>query len=508
MVRKILNKFLDSIEWIGNKFPHPFMIFVYLTIVLIITSFILNYLNVTFVEPETDEVAGVNNLVSPEGIEYAVSSFVTNFTEFAPLGIVLAIMLGVGLAQSVGLLDAAIKALILKAPKSILLYVLVFTGVTAGVASDAAYAIIPPLAMAILYALGKHPIVGLGVGFSSTVIGNAANWLITGSDALLAGISTEVARTIDSESFVTPVDNWFFLAASVPMIIICVVVITKKIIEPRNRFEDYDPSFGQPEFVNQKVEEVSSETVRGLKIAGISGVSYLILIGLTIVPPAGVLRGEGGSIVPSPFLDNIVPLILFFFLSMGIAYGIAVKEITNPGDVPRHMTNAMTGMASYIVLVFAIAQFVAYFDWTNIGPLIAVTGADILLALDLTGLPIIIGFIILTMIVNLVIASGSAQWTIFASVFLPMFMLLDYHPAFVQLAFRIGDSSTTGISPVFPYMVLIIAFIQRYDRRAGFGIIFSTMIPYVMIIPTVWVTMFVVWNLLGLPIGPGVYMYQ
>ncbi|PPA70312.1 AbgT family transporter [Jeotgalibacillus proteolyticus] len=502
--RGFFAKFLDFVERAGNKLPHPFMLFIYLALGVIGLSWLISLFNISFEHPGTGEVEQINNMISAEGLEYILSSMLDNFTGFAPLGLVLVMMFGIGLAQRVGLIETFMKKTILNAPKSLVTYAIIATGIMGNLASDAAFVIVPPLAAMMFYALGRHPLAGMAAGFAGVGAGFTANIIITGTDALLAGISTEVATTINAEAAVTPLDNWYFMLFSVLMLMFVGAWITEKIIEPR--LGKYDPSLGEDDVTNQQLEEITPEKNRALRNAGIAGLLYSILIAFMIIPSNGILRGEDGGVVDSPFIANIVPLILFFFVIVAVAYGLTTKVIKSTRDVPEFMTDAMKDMAGYIVLIFAASQFIAYFGWTNLGAFIAVTGADTLTNLNFTGMPVVVGFILLAAILNLFIFSGSAQWALMAPIFIPMFMLLDYNPAFIQLAYRIADSTTNIITPLNPYVPMVLAFMKRYDKNAGFGTLFSIMLPYTLIFLILWIIIFVVWTMLGIPIGPGVGM--
>ncbi|MCP3027225.1 AbgT family transporter [Halobacillus sp. A5] len=493
---KGMTRFLNGIERMGNKLPEPFMLFVYLAGFIILFSWVISLFGVSVEEPGTGEEIAIKSLVSGEGLEYILTSMLDNFTGFAPLGLVLAMMLGIGLADKVGLLETAIKSTILKAPKSLITYAVIFVGIMGNIASDAAFVIIPPLAAMVFYTIGRHPLAGLAAGFAGVGSGFTANFMITGTDALLAGISTEVMESLDSNITVTPVDNWYFMIASVIVLSITGALITEKIVEPR--LGKYEGEGGN------ELEESSALEMRGFRNAVITGIGFIIVLVIAIAWPGSALRSEEGGLVPSPFLDGIVPIILFFFIAIGLAYGITVKKIKSSRDISGFMGEAMKDMSGFIVLIFAAAQFIAYFDWSNIGTWVAVSGANALQALDMTGLPIVVGFSILTAFMNLLIFSGSAQWALEAPIFLQMFYYLDYHPAFIQAAYRIADSSTNIITPMNPYIIVVLAFMREYNKKAGLGTLISLMLPYSIIFFTVWVILLLVFAIFGIPFGPGI----
>ncbi|GAA0316558.1 p-aminobenzoyl-glutamate transporter [Bacillus carboniphilus] len=496
---KLMYRFLNGIERAGNKLPDPFFIFVYLAAFVILLSWLISSLGVSVVHPGTGEELPVRSLVSGEGLNYILSSMLTNFTGFAPLGLVLTMMLGIGLAEKVGLLESAIKKSILNAPKSLITYAVIFIGILGNLASDAAFVLIPPLAAMVFYTVGRHPLAGLAAGFAGVGAGFTANIFIAGTDALLAGISTEAAKAVDPNIIVTPVDNWYFMIVSVVILSIVGALITEKIIEPR--LGTYKGK------VDKALEESSPLEGRALRNSAIAGLVYLGLVALVLFWPNSPLRNEDGGIVPSPFLSNIVPIILFFFITVAVAYGVTVKKITGTKDIPKYMAEAMKDMSGYIVLIFAAAQFIAYFNWSNLGTWVAVNGAEFLTSIDLTGLPVVIGFSMLTALLNLLIFSGSAQWALEAPVFIPMMMLLDYHPAFIQAAYRIADSSTNIITPLNPYILIVLAFMREYDKKAGLGTLISLMLPYTIIFYTIWLVLLVAFALLGIPFGPGIGVY-
>ncbi|MBP2004771.1 AbgT family transporter [Halobacillus andaensis] len=493
---KGMTRFLNGIEKVGNKLPEPFMLFVYLAAFTIVFSWLISLFGVTVEEPGTGEEVAIKSLMSGEGLEYILTSMLDNFTGFAPLGLVLAMMLGIGLADKVGLLETAIKSTILKAPKSLVTYAVIFVGIMGNIASDAAFVIVPPLAAMVFYTIGRHPLAGLAAGFAGVGSGFTANFMITGTDALLAGISTEVMESMDAGIVVTPVDNWYFMIASVILLSVTGAFITEKIIEPR--LGKYEGEAGNA------LEESTGQELKGFRNAAIAGLVYIVILVVAIAWPNSALRSEEGGLVPSPFLDGIVPIILFFFIIIGIAYGVTVKKITSSRDISGFMGEAMKDMSGFIVLIFAAAQFIAYFDWTNIGTWVAVSGANFLQSMDMTGLPIVVGFSILTAFMNLLIFSGSAQWALEAPIFLQMFYYLDYHPAFIQMAYRIADSSTNIITPMNPYIIVVLAFMREYNKKAGLGTLISLMLPYSIIFFAIWIVLLLVFAIFGIPFGPGI----
>jgi aminobenzoyl-glutamate transport protein len=276
-------------------------------------------------------------------------------------------------------------------------------------------------------------------------------------------------------------------------------VVTEKIVEPR--LGTYKGE------VDKALEKESPLEGKGLRNAAIAGLAYIAILVGAIAWPESPLRNEDGGMIPSTFLDGIIPIILFFFIVIGVAYGVTVKKIQSSRDVPKYMTEAIKDMGGYIVLIFAAAQFIAYFNWTHLGTWVAVSGANFLESINMTGLAAIIGFVLLTALLNLLIFSGSAQWALEAPIFIPMFAALGYNPAFVQAAYRIADSSTNIITPMNPYIIVILAFMREYDKKAGLGTLISLMLPYTIAFLSVWIILLLAFALLGIPFGPGVGVY-
>ncbi|QTD41031.1 AbgT family transporter [Sporosarcina sp. Te-1] len=491
------SKFLNGVEKLGNRLPDPFILFSILAVLVIIASWIFSLFNATVIHPGTGETMQIKNLASGEGLQYILSSMITNFTGFAPLGIVLAMMLGIGLTEKVGMLDYAIKKTIMKSPPALLTYSVAFVGIMGNLASDAAMLLIPPLAAMIFYRVGRHPIAGLAVGYASTGAGFTANLFVVGTDALLAGISTEAAKIMDDSIVVHATDNWYFNIVSVFVLTFLAGFLTSRFIEPRLGKYSGDA-------VDIEMDEDDPRAGKALRNAVIAGLLYLGLLLVGILWPDSPLLTEDGKIVDSPFLKGIVPVILFFFLTVGVAYGITIGKIKSGKDVSGYMAEAMKDMGSYIVLIFAISQFISFFSWSNIGTWVAVNGAEFLESINFTGIGLILGYIIFTSLLNFLITSGSAKWALEAPVFVPMFMKLGYHPAFTQVAYRVADSSTNIITPLMPYMVVVLSFMQKYDKKAGIGTLISLMIPYSISFLIAWIILILIFFYAGIPFGPGV----
>ncbi len=493
----VIERILSFIERVGNRLPHPVLLFFLLAALTIIASGIISAAGVAVEHPGTGETIEGVNLLSAEGLQRILSEAVDNFTGFAPLGVVLVAMLGVGVADKSGLISSVLRALVLGAPIRLLTAAVVFVGILSNVASDAGYVVLVPLGAIIFAAKGRHPLVGLAAAFAGVSGGFSANLLISTLDPLLAGITEEAAQFVETGYAVAPSVNWFFMIISTFVITATGTWVTEKIVAPR--FGEYTGEY------REELEELEPDQKRGLRSAGIAVLIAIILLLIMTVPETGILRDPDGELVSgeAPLMQGMVPIIMILFLVPGIVYGFTAKTAKSGNDIAKYMSESMADMGGYIALAFAAGQFVAYFEWSNIGTILAVAGADLLEAIGFTGLPLIIAFVIVAGFINLFVGSASAKWAIMAPVFVPMLMYLGYAPEFTQMAYRIGDSVTNIITPLMPYFAIIIAFAKKYDEKVGIGTLISTMLPYSIAFLIVWTIMLVIWFVAGLPIGPG-----
>ena len=500
------NKFLDFVEKSGNKLPHPVTLFVIFSLLVIVISAIaeIRGVSVTYDKLVDGELVPTTvnaiSLLNADGIRRMFSEAVKNFTSFAPLGTVLVAMLGVGVAEGTGLIQAGLRKLVLSTPKRWITAVVVLAGVVSNIASDAGYVVLVPLGALVFLSFGRHPLAGLAAAFAGVSGGFSANLMVGPTDALLSGITEPAAQMIQGNYTVPATANFYFLFISTILITIVGTFVTEKIVEPR--LGEYK---GKAVASMDKVTEAEN---KGLKWAGISILLFVIAILLMIIPQNGILRNpETGSILDkSAFIDGIVPIIALLFLIPGVIYGIASGTVKNDKDVVKAMDKAMASMGGYLVLAFVAAQFVNYFTWTNLGTILAVNGANFLSATGMTGITMIIGFILVTAFINLFIGSASAKWAIMAPIFVPMLMQIGYSPEFTQVAYRIGDSTTNIISPLMSYFAVIIAFAKKYDDDMGIGTLVSTMVPYSLFFLISWSLLLILWFFTGLPIGPGAFI--
>lgn len=493
--KSLFFRLLDRVEAIGNALPHPATLFALLALGVILLSAVATAAGVGATHPGTGERIEVRSLLSGDGIRWLFENVVENFVRFPPLGLVLVAMVGIGVAEGSGLLAVLIRALVIKAPRRLITAAVVLAGIVSHVASEAGYVILIPLGAAIFLALGRHPLAGLAAAFAGVSAGFGANFLIASIDPVLAGLSESAARLLDPAITISPAVNLYFMVASGCLLVVAGTWVTERIVEPRlGRYTGTE--------VAPPMAELTAVERRGLVAAGITLAVTTLLFLLAVVPSWGILRTPGESVLHSAFFRGLITAILFFFLAPGLAYGIATGSIRSDKDVVRQMTAAMGSLASYIVLVFFAAQFVYSFGYSNLGLVLAVRGAELLEGIGLTGVPLMIGFVLMSAFINLFMGSASAKWAIMAPVFVPMFMLLGYHPGLTQAVFRIGDSVTNVVTPMMSYFALIVAFAQKYDPRSGLGTLISTMLPYTLLFGLLWTLLLVGWMLLGLPVGP------
>jgi aminobenzoyl-glutamate transport protein len=504
--KKLMNRFLDGVEKVGNILPHPGTLFAIFALLVILISEIAAQLDLSVIHPGTQETIKPFSLLSIKGLHMILTKMVTNFTDFAPLGTVLVAMLGIGLAETTGLIGASLKKLVLAAPPHLLTFVIVFAGVMSNIASGIGYVLLVPLAAIIFKSVGRNPLAGLAAAFAGVSGGYSANLLLGTIDPLLAGISQEAARIIDPAYSVNPACNYFFMVVSTFVISFAGTWVTEKIVEPR--LGKYNPEDGEEDKKDSTSEEsmdtLTPQERRGLRFTLVALIIIVAIILWGIIPANGFLREAGtGGILKSPLLKGIVALIFLIAFVLSIAYGIGAGTLKSDKDIMKGMAKSMGTMGTYIVLVFFAAQFVAFFNWSNVGLIAAVKGAEALKATGMVGIPLMVMFVFVAALINLVMGSASAKWALMAPVFVPMFMLLGYSPEFVQVVYRIGDSTTNIISPMMSYFALIVAFVERYDRKAGIGTVIALMLPFTFVFFILWTILLVVWMLIGIPVGPG-----
>lgn len=491
----LFNKFLDIVEIAGNKLPDPVTFFTLLCGLILILSWIAESVGLQAVNPGTNETIKALSLLNKDGLIRMLTNMVSNFSSFPPLGLVLVTMVGVGIADKAGLITAIMRSAVARTPASLLVPIIIFIAVISNGAGDCGPIVLPPLAAVIFLSLKRHPLAGMVLAYGACLGGFSANILITMTDALAAGFTQQAAQLIDPNYATNPANNWFFLIAATFIFIPVSTYINNKVVEPR-----------LGEYTGEAVsnEPISETEQRGLRAAGIATLIFVAILALLTLPPNAILRHpETGGLAVSPFIDSIIPITMLLFLIPGLAYGFSSGSIKTTKDISAMISKSMAELGSFLALAFVASQFLAYFTWSNLGPIIAIKGADFLKNAGLTGLSMLIGFIIISTIINIFIPSASAKWGILSSVFVPMLMLLGYNPAFTQLAYRIGDSITNPITPLMPYFAIMLGYAQQYEKNIGMGTLISLLLPYSLVMGLFWIILFAIWFLLGLPVGPG-----
>lgn len=490
-----VDRFLNKIEVLGNKLPDPILIFIILMGIILAGSFVASLFNLKATNPVTGEVVEAVNLLSGEGLLKILTESINNFSAFPPLGMVLVVMIGIGLAEKTGYFETAMKRVIEVAPRFLIIPTIIMVGIIGNVAGDAGPVILPPIAAMVMIKLGYHPFAGLIMAYAATLGAFSANIVLGMGDALVAGFTEPAAQLVDPNYTANIAMNYYFIAASAIFLLFIIYFLTTKLTIPR---------LGAYTGQVMDDEKLTETQITALRWANISAIITAIVFIALSIPENGLLRNpETGSLVSdSPLMNSAVFIITILFFVPGLVYGLKAKTIKSSKDFGNILSDSMGTMGSYIVLVFFAAQMLAYFNWSNLGPILAIKGASALEAMKVEGVPLIIGFIILSMTINLLIGSASAKWAILAPVFVPMFMYLGYDPAFTQMVYRVGDSITNPITPMLPYFPLLLAFAKKYDKNVGIGTLISHLLPYSIVLFITWTLFMIVWYLLGIPVGP------
>ncbi len=503
----VVVRILTRVASVGNRLPDPLTFFVLLTLMVVLASVIFDGASAEVMQRTGKvEVKTVGSLLSSEGIRWMFLNAIKNFINFAPLGPVLAVMIGIGIAERTGFITMGLRVLVASVPRSLITATLVFAGVMSSMVADAGYVVLTPLGAVLFAGLGRHPLAGLAAAFAGVSGGFSANLLVTGLDPLLARLTDQAAKTIDPDYAVTAVSNYYFMVASTFLITIVGTLVTVKVVEPM--LGKWNPEDGEEGAAAQSAGEPSAEERRAFKVSMVVAVVMAVLIAMLAILESSPLRDVITPQQPAvdalhSFFESIEILILLLFMVPGIVYGVMMGKIKNDKDLAKMASAAMAAMGAYIVLAFVAGQFVAYFNHTNLGSVTAVKGADLLKTLGLTGIPLILAFMVVAMMMNLFVGSASAKWAFMAPIFVPMLMMMGISPEAVQASYRVGDSVTNIITPLMPYLPIIIVFAQKYDRKAGLGTLIAAMLPYSVAFAIAWTIMLIAWLLLGVPLGPG-----
>ena len=504
-----MQKILDAVERAGNSVPHPVVIFLILIAVVMVLSHILYLLgaNVSYqvINPDTDKVESAktvaNSLLTVDGIRHIYTRLVPNFLGFSAVGLLIVAMIGVGVAEEAGLVNALIRKLVAVSPHWALIYILAFVGILSSIASDAGYLVLIPLAGTAFLSVGRNPLAGLALGFAGVASAFNINMIVKPLDAVLTEITNDAIHMVNPDISIDLTANLLFSMASVLLLTVIIAVVTERIIEPR--LGKYQGGQSTGEAPAQEGAQLSAQETRGLRYAAIGLLGVLVFFGLLALPAGAPLRNPTTGILigNSPFMNGLIVLIMTLFLVTGVAYGVGAKTVKSASDVIGAMTKAVSGLGGTILLFVVISQFVDYFNYSNIPTLMAVTMADILKSANVGTLWLLLGFIVVVTILNLFFTPAIAKWAIFAPVFVPLFVHLAVDPASVLAAYRVGDSPTNSITPLNAYFALVVGFTQKYDKNAGVGTVVALMLPYVIWIAVLWTLFFAGWYLLGLPWG-------
>ncbi len=497
---------LDAVERVGNKLPDPAIIFFICLVVIWVCSAIFSSMSFDAIDPRTGEPVVVNNLLTGTALADFLSRMVNIFTGFAPLGVVLVAMLGVGVAEHSGFISAGLKRMLDVTPKKFLTPMVVLVAIVSHTATDAGYVLVIPLAGVIFYAMGRHPLAGIAAAFAGVSGGFCANFIPSAIDPLLQSFTQTAAQIIDPAIQVNPLNNWGFNSASALVIIGLSWYLTDKLIEPRLKDVEVD---GDPAEI-PKFDELNPEQSRALRFASLSMLAGIVLLVAILYPESSPLRDATGSLTTfaAPVMQSIVPIIFLLFLLPGIVYGYMSGTYKTTKDMIDSMTKAMQGMSYYIVMAFFCALFIDAFNKSNLGALMAINGAEVLKALSLPAMVTIVGIILLTAFVNLFVGSSSAKWALLGPIFVPMLMQLGISPDLTQAAYRLGDSSSNIITPLLPYFPLVVVYCQRYVKSTGIGTLLSLMLPFSITFLMVWSAFLLIYWSLGIPLGVGAsYVY-
>jgi aminobenzoyl-glutamate transport protein len=529
--KSLMQRILDVVEKVGNKVPHPVIIFLILIAIVVALSHILyiSGASVTYqaivpdvssqsVQPDIVEYDTGNtviydavdeqsysieertvrarSLLNSEGIRFIYSSIIPSFMGFTAVGLMIVAMVGAGVAEEAGLVNSLIRKLVIVSPQGALTYILAFVGILSSIAADAGYLVLIPLAGTAFLSVGRHPLAGLALGFAAVAGAFTVNMLIKPLDAVLVEFTNDAIHLVDPAASIGLASNLWFSCASVIFLTFIVAFITERMIEPRlGVYQGQKPT--------EEGGKLTKAESRGLTYAFFGLVAVLVAFYFLTIPEEAPLRNpETGDLIGnSPFMNGLIALIMVIFLVTGAAYGFGAGKFKSLTDVIKAMEKSISGLGSLILLFLVLSQFVAYFNYTNMGTLLALKLAGILQAAEFPPLPLLIGFIVVVAIIDLLLTGAIAKWAIFAPIFVPLLLKLGVDPEAVLSAYRVGDSPINAITPLNAYFALVVGFAQKYDKNAGVGTVVSLMLPYVAIMLVLWTILFAVWQMLGLPWG-------
>lgn len=506
---------LDRIERLGNRLPEPFTLFLWLLLIVGALSTVVSWFGVSAIVPGTDKTVEVKGLFSAEGVAWFMTTAVTNFIEFPPLGVVLTLLLAVGVAERTGLLLTLVRSTVGRAPRWALPYAVALTALVGHIMSDASFLVIPPIAAAVFRVAGRNPVAGLLGAYAVGVAGFSCTPFVTSTDALLAGLSNAAAKPVAGLVLtVTPVSNLYLNLVLSVLLVVAGGLIIDKILEPRldrlgvgtggSTAEDAGGE-GDPAAADVAVTPVQKRALRW------AGGTLLVVVAalLALVLPAGApLRNPDGTLLPkSPLLSSVVFIVFLVLILPAIVYGFRAKTLTGMQSMAEMMTRSVKDIAPFLVVAFALAQFLALFSWSGLATWVAVNGAEALQNAEFTGFGAILAFLLAVSLLNLLITSGSSLWTLIAAVFVPMMALIGYEAGFTQAVFRLGDSATQVLTPLNPLLVVVLGWLRIYEPKAGIGSILGRMLPFAVVFWVLWLLVIAVFFFTGTGTGPGMDIY-
>jgi aminobenzoyl-glutamate transport protein len=513
---RFFDRFIRGAERVGNVLPHPFTVFVILIGAVVGLSVLLARLEVAVayltIDPDTGEevsnLVRVLSLAQKSIVQSTMQDFVNIYATFTPVGFVIIMILGVSIAEQTGFFSALIRTVVRRTPPVLITFVIALVGICANVASDAGIIIAPTLGGAIFFALNRHPVAGVCAGYVAAYGGFSANIFPAGTDVVLAGITQSAVSHFAVDAAVHPLMDWYCMMGSTLVLATVVTIITEKVIVPY--LGEYRPHRG---FVVQTPEEFALDPAekRGLAAAGGATLAFLVVLLLLTVPEDALLRNDEGQLLPrSPLISGIIAILFVYFVAVGVAYGIAAKQLRSEKDVPKMMQRGLAGVASFLVVCLPASLFIHLFQESNLTAVIAVRGADLIRGLEIGVVPTVLMFALFCAALNVFITSGFTKWLILAPIFIPLFYQLDVSPATTQMAYRIGDSTTNIISPVSAYLPFLLGLLEKYradNEEVGIGSAMALMLPYSMTLSVIWIAYLGLWLVLGFDPGPGVTLF-
>ncbi|MCH8491658.1 MAG: AbgT family transporter [Idiomarina sp.] len=495
----LLNRILNKVEVIGNKLPDPAVLFAALLVIIWGLSLIFAQFSYSEIDPRSGAPVEVQNLLAPAAMASFLANMVTTFTSFAPLGVVLVAMLGIGVAERSGFINVGIKLLLNNTAKVLLTPILILVAIVSHTAVDAGYVLVIPLGGIIFYAAGRHPLAGIAAAFAGVSGGFSANFVPSAIDPMLQGITQEAAQLLDPSVMLNPLNNWYFTAASSIVVVLVGWYLTDKVIEPRLKDVVVD---GDPNEI-PKIEEVTPRDRKAFNAGGLTMLLGVVLLVAAVWPETSAMRSPEGEIAAfdAPLMQSIVPIIFLLFWVPGIVHGFVAGTFKESKDVIVAMSKTMETMAYYLVMAFFCALFIKAFGDSNLGILIAMKGANFLQALAVPGSVTLVGIVALVAIINLFVGSASAKWLLISPIFVPMLMQLGISPDLTQAAYRVGDSVSNIVTPLLPYFPLVVVYCQRYVKGTGIGTLVSMMLPFSIALGVIWTAFLLLYWALGIPLG-------